>query len=68
MWPLKVCGAFLNNTFTKAMTRKAHRCGMNLTNNAYMELRGIRQYALLNLVRMHYTRQEYTAARKVIHI
>ncbi|KAH0578377.1 hypothetical protein H2248_003988 [Termitomyces sp. 'cryptogamus'] len=53
-----------SNTSTKTMIRKSvgfiFIC-VSLTHN-----RGVRQHALLNLVRMHYLRNEVTAARKFL--
>lgn len=61
-WPRKIYAPFSNNAFMKATTRKIL---FQIYPLIYLFFRGVRQLALLNLVRHHYIHEEYSAGRKV---
>ena len=61
---LRTYDGFLSSISMRIMTRK-YPFPKPGRLNTWTELSGFRQHALLNLVRMHYVRGEYVAARKV---
>jgi len=63
--PMKTYAAFLNSIFMKVMIRTSRTRYLVVHGQLVAYFRGYRQHALLNLVRMHFVREEYAAARKV---